>query len=82
MLVHSYIYYKMNTNLIEDHTFDKWCRELVQLHIKYPTESKSCMFQKAFQGWSGFSGYDLFSKDTHAEQWASNKAKQLMSSSL
>ena len=31
ILVHSYIYYELNTNLISDATFDEWAKELAQL---------------------------------------------------
>lgn len=76
ILVHSYLYYKKDTNLIDDFTFDTWCRELVNLHAKYPKQAKEAVFQKAFKNWTGCSGYDLFN-DTTTESWASCKALQL-----
>lgn len=78
ILVHSYLYYKMDTNLIQDHVFDKWCRELMQLHIKHPTESRRAVFWSVYKDWNGFSGYDLFTNDKDAEEWAKRKAEQLM----
>ena len=78
ILVHSYLYYELNTNLIQDHIFDKWCRELVQLHSKYPTESKRAVFSSVFIGWTGFSGYDLLSKDESVKNWAKCKSQQLL----
>lgn len=77
IVVHSYLYYKMNTNLISDFTFDCWCKELVDLHNKYPKESETAEFSEAFKGWNGFSGYDLFTKDNMTELWARQKALQL-----
>lgn len=77
ILVHSYLYYKMGTSLIEDHVFDKWCRELVQLCTKYPKESRQAVFWSVFQNWNGFSGYDLFTGNQDVELWAERKAKQL-----
>lgn len=79
ILVHSYLYYKCNTNLIEDFTFDMWCKELVDLHHKYPKESAKAVFPEAFKYWEGFSGYDLFKDDNMAEMWARLKAFQLES---
>jgi NAD-dependent DNA ligase len=35
-LVHSFLYYKCNENLISDTTYDKWCKELYQLQKEYP----------------------------------------------
>ena len=82
ILVHSYLYYKQDTNLIPDFTFDVWCKELVQLHTEHPKEAAKAVFEKAFEGWQGFSGYDLFSNDTMAEVWARYKAFQLTRHSL
>lgn len=79
ILVHSYLYYKMNTNLINDFMFDMWCKELVQLQLQYPNESKQGVFYKVFSKWSGFSGYDLFSNVPDVESWAKQKSEYLLS---
>ena len=78
ILVHSYLYYKEDVNLIDDFTFDKWCRELFELQNKYQREAAKAEFQKAFKEWNGFSGYDLFKDDVMAGLWARQKATQLM----
>lgn len=78
VLVHSYLYYKMDTNLIEDFVFDKWCKELMQLQVQYPNESKVAVFSDVFGKWTGFSGYDLFKGNRQAEMWAMQKANQLI----
>ena len=36
MLVHSYIYYELNDNIISDNTWSKWAVELADLQNKYP----------------------------------------------
>ena len=36
LIVHSYLYYRLNESLIDDHTFDRWCKELCELKVKYP----------------------------------------------
>lgn len=36
MIVHSYLYYRLNESVISDHTFDLWCKELCELKEKYP----------------------------------------------
>lgn len=82
IVVHSYLYYKQDTSLISDYTFDKWCKELVELHNKHPRETKQAVFPEAFEGWSGFTGFDLFSKDNMTELWARQKALQLQTYSL
>lgn len=79
ILVHSYLYYKMNTNIINDYTFDNWCRELMSLQAQYPNESKQGVFSKLFSKWTGFSGYDLFRNAPDVESWAQRKAQYLTS---
>lgn len=76
ILIHSAIYYKFNSNLIQDDVFDKWCRELVSLHAKYPKESSKCVFHQEFKKWTGFSGYDLL--EGAGGYWATLKAQQLL----
>lgn len=59
ILVHSCLYYKLNTNIISDEEFDNWCKELRELHQKYPQYMKIDCYDKAFEKWGGFSGFDL-----------------------
>lgn len=59
ILVHSCIYYRMNRNLIDDHTFDLWSKELVQLQLEHPDISKRVELFDQFKDFDGSSGYDL-----------------------
>jgi hypothetical protein len=59
ILVHSCIYYRLNSNLISDHTYDEWAYELVKLQNKYPNLSSRCPHHKAFKDFSGDTGYHL-----------------------
>lgn len=34
ILVHSFLYYRMNTSIIPDSTYDEWARDLAELQIK------------------------------------------------
>lgn len=78
ILVHSYIYYKEDSNLIDDFTFDKWCKELFKLQTNNKREFEKSEFFNVFKKWSGFSGYDLFKDDIMVEMWARYKATQLI----
>lgn len=40
MLVHSYIYYELDTNIVSDHQWSEWATELANLQNKYPDISK------------------------------------------
>lgn len=56
MLVHSYIYYEMDKNVVSDSKWSKWAKELVELQDKYPEIAKRVPYAKDFEGWDGNSG--------------------------
>ncbi|SEN20936.1 hypothetical protein [Paenibacillus sp. OV219] len=59
ILVHSYIYYQRMTSIIDDATFDRWSRELVQLQERHPDIADTVDFAKEFKGFDGTTGFDL-----------------------
>ena len=59
MLVHSYIYYKMDMNLISDREFDMWGKELVQLQADYPEIAEQVEYADAFKDWDASTGFHL-----------------------
>lgn len=73
MLVHSCLYYELDTNLISDKKWDEWARELVQLQKDYPEMSKEVAWYDAFKDWDASTGAFLPIKD----EWVMKKAKQL-----
>lgn len=56
MLVHSYIYYELNDNIVSDATWAKWAKELEQLQKDYPKESAEVEEYEQFKDWDGSSG--------------------------
>jgi ribonucleotide reductase beta subunit family protein with ferritin-like domain len=57
MMVHSYIYYELDDNIISDAKWAEWAHELEDLQNKYPEESKAVKeYYKDFKGWDGSSG--------------------------
>ena len=56
MLVHSYIYYELDENLISDSLWSQWATELAELQRKYPEIAKSVEYSTDFVGWDGSSG--------------------------
>ena len=56
MLVHSFIYYEMNENIISDSQWSAWAMELVELQKQYPEIAKQVPYAKDFEGWDGSSG--------------------------
>lgn len=59
LLVHSYIYYDLNHNLISDDTWSGWAKELVQLQKDYPKVASRVDYHEAFIGFDGSTGFDL-----------------------
>ncbi|NMA58625.1 hypothetical protein [Clostridium cochlearium] len=74
ILIHSVLYYRMNTSLIDDYTFDKWAYELADLQKEYPELSNECIFSSFFKDFDGTTGYDLPLNNF----WAIGVAKQLI----
>ena len=56
MLVHSYIYYELDDNIVSDAQWAKWAKELEQLQRDYPKESAEVEEYEQFKDWDGSSG--------------------------
>lgn len=63
MLVHSYIYYELNENLVFDSQWSAWAMELVDLQSKYPDIAEKVIYAKDFDDWDGSSGAFLTYKN-------------------
>lgn len=77
VLVHSCLYYYLDTNIIEDHQYDAWAREVKELVKKYPEEAKKARFANEFSEWDEddcLSGYRLPIKG----EWVMKKARELL----
>jgi len=72
-ILHSSIYYVLDDNLIDDHTFDKLCKDTVQLLQYYPFEY-SDRFDEYFKDWTGASGHHFPIRDP----WVLGKAQYLI----
>lgn len=61
ILVHSYIYYELDNNVISDKFYDEKSKELVHLKNQYPELWKSSMYYKQFgDDYNGATGFTLF----------------------
>lgn len=63
MLVHSYIYYELDKNLISDSKWSQWAMELAQLQSTFPEIASKVPFAKDFEDWDGSSGAYLTYRD-------------------
>lgn len=62
ILVHSYIYYELNSSVVSDHMYDNNCNLLVQMKKDYPKAFKKSRYFPAFSQFDGSTGFDLISK--------------------
>jgi len=65
ILVHSIIYYRFGDNIIPDHKWAEWARELVALQAQYPEIAATCPLAEAFKDFDASTGYDLPLGDAH-----------------
>ena len=59
ILVHSYLYYELNTTIVSDSKWSEWAVELANLQVENPELAELVIFASAFRGFDGSSGYDL-----------------------
>ncbi|MDZ4632260.1 hypothetical protein ORN01_25220 [Bacillus cereus] len=59
ILVHSFLYYQLNENIISDSEFDRWSKELYEAMKENPEIAKQSVYYKDFLEFDGSSGYDL-----------------------
>lgn len=59
MLVHSYLYYEKDTNIVSDAKWIKWAKELEQLQTEHPDIASKVEFAEQFVDWDGSSGAHL-----------------------
>lgn len=63
VLVHSLLYYELDTNLVTDQQWTAWAKELAQLQLQHPERARSGLYAEAFQGFEGASGFNLPFRD-------------------
>lgn len=59
MLIHSYIYYELDSNIVSDAKWMQWAKELVELQKKYPHESEKVKWYELFKDFDGSTGFHL-----------------------
>jgi len=74
VMVHAYLYYKLNKNLLEDDEYDKFSFDLDRLIKKYPEDFKKSVFYNDFKEFNPSSGYYL----NYDQPWIRDKAFWLL----
>lgn len=61
IILHSYIYYELNSNVISDKRYDEKSKELVKYKNEYPELWKLSMYYKQFgDDYNGATGFTLY----------------------
>ena len=74
ILVHSVLYYEMNTNIVSDSQWSTWAKELDELQKKYPNIARQCVYSEDFDNFDPSTGFNLPLDDP----WAVRKARYLV----
>ena len=74
LLVHSCIYYNLNSNIISDKKWDEWAKELLALQQQYPEIASKVDYADAFADWDASTGAFLPLDD----EWVVAKANKLL----
>lgn len=56
LLVHSFLYYQLNENIISDADFDLWSKELAQAIVEHPEIFKQTAYYEGFREFDGSTG--------------------------
>jgi len=71
MLIHSYIYYRLDTNIVSDHQWQRWADELTTLQKDLCEDLD--FYDREFKDWDGSTGFHL----PH-DEYVSSKANRLL----
>lgn len=74
VIVHSCIYYEMNTNVVSDDVWQSWADELEKLQKEHPDCCKISFFDFEFSDWTGATGAHLPFRDP----WVYAKAQYVV----
>lgn len=70
IIVHSYIYYELNANVISDREYDALCKKLVAFKNEYPDLWRTSEYYKQFgEDYNGATGFTLYHDlDVHQKE--------------
>lgn len=69
IILHSYIYYERNTNVVSDREYDLKAKELVRLRIRNPLAWRQSDYYKQFgDDYTGVTGFTLYYDLTPKQQ--------------
>lgn len=70
ILVHSYIYYALDRNIVSDQQWSQWGVELEELQARYPEEGVRAKYYEEFRDFDHSTGADLDYNKPEIVTWA------------
>lgn len=78
LIVHSILYYELNTSIITDKAFDDNAHQLVELQEQYPKEAQRSEYYYLFNDFDGSTGFHLYHRlNEHDKQYLMQIAGQV-----
>lgn len=68
ILVHSILYYEMDTSVVSDKKFDANAKQLVQMQKDYKDDAKLSQYWYVFNDFDGSTGFDLYDRLTKKDK--------------
>lgn len=79
ILVHSYIYYVLDNNIISDSMWSLWAKQLYNLQNAYPYIAAGVVFDDVFRDFDYSTGSNLVQYfDREDMEWVAAKAEELL----
>lgn len=69
LLVHSFLYYRMNMGVISDYQYDEFARELIELQAGWPDVAAQCIYAEAFEGFEMGDSFALPFGEPAVQEW-------------
>lgn len=79
IIVHSIIYYELNSSLVDDFVFDQNARQLVAMQKAYKDEAKESQYWYMFYDFDASTGFHLYDRlDKHDKEYLSKIARHVL----
>lgn len=73
MLIHSFLYYHMDTSVVSDDKWQQWADELTKLQQQHPEECSIGFYDEEFADWDGSTGCHL-----PRDAWVVDKSREVL----
>lgn len=68
LIVHSILYYEMNSSIVSDKMFDANARQFVKMQNENPEEAEETDYWYVFYDFDGSTGFDLYDRLTKRDK--------------